>query len=245
MNVNNTQHKKQFQAILFDLDDTLCNTSQTKKSVFSKVYDNNGSLKQATKNEFIKVALSERDRYINEAKGHQTYARIEMWERIFKKLKLTLSTREMKMLIDMYWKYSSEELTLFPNAKEVLEKIFNTEIITAVFAGGDFYSKASKLVKLNIDMYFNYVFTSDLIKLPKNDPKIYKWVARFIKCKPENILVVGNNPILDIEPANKAGMQTAQSMMYKKSVVPGRGDKRPNFIIYKLTGLLELLQINN
>jgi putative hydrolase of the HAD superfamily len=243
MNVNNTQHKKKFQAILFDLDDTLCNTSQTKRNVFSNIYNNNGSIKQVAKKEFLEVALQEREKYITSAKGQQSYARIEMWERIFKKLKLGISTREIKMLIDMYWKYSFNELTLFPNAKKVLEKIFSSEIIAAVFAGGDFYSKASKLVKLDIDMYFNYVFTSDLINLPKTDPKIYKWVARFIKCKPENILVVGNNPILDIEPANKAGMQTAQSMMYKKSIVPGRGNKRPNFIIYKLTGLLELLCI--
>ncbi len=199
-----------FKAILFDIDDTLCNTSESKKLVFEQMYDANEKFQTVSKNQFTEILEKERQEYLAKSKGFQTYARMDLWLRMINALKIQLSVRELKAIIDNYWKFSIENLKLFENAKKIIQNLRDLNIITSVLASSDFYSKSSKLIHLGIDNLFNYVFTTDIVKLSKNDPQIYRYVATFLKLQPQEILMVGNDPNQDILPAKSVGLKTAQ-----------------------------------
>lgn len=229
------------KTILFDIDDTLCDTDSTKKTVFEKVYDSIDKFHQIDKDEFIKTALEKRLSYIQKMDRLQTYTRLDMWKQISSTFQLTMTTKEFLTAINTYWKYSIQLLKLFQNTKKVLEKLFDSNVIIGVLASGDFYSKSQKLVQLEIDTLFNYVFTADLVRLEKGSSKINTFVADQLSVDPKNILMVGNSLKFDIEPANKAGMKTALVSINRDEQIPKSGYKRPNFLVRDISGILKIV----
>jgi len=232
-----------FQVILFDLDDTLCDTTASKRKVFEKVYENNPKLHVLPKDEVVYLMISERENYLEQQKGLQTFSRSEFWFNILRKLKLKLVVSELKQLIDDYWKYSLNEISLFPKVDIVLKKILDSNTSSALVAGGDFFTKASKLIHLGIDRYFNYVFTSDVIQKPKTSIAMYKSIIKYLEVEPKLIAMVGNDPKQDIIPAQKAGIITIQAMMSRQSKFQKFGNAKPDFIIYNIEELLKILNI--
>lgn len=237
--MNNMKYK----AILFDLDNTLCNTSQTKESVFTKVHDECPKLKELPLEAFLQFILKEREEYLERSHGLQTYSRIEVWQKVMSKSSVSLSVKELKEIIDKYWEYSVSDLKLFDDVKEVLEKIVDSGLVSTLLTGGDFYSKANKLIHLGIDNNFKYVFTADLVKMPITSTNIYKYVAEFLKIDPENVLSVGDNPWEDIAPANKTGINSVQVMILDNYKIAQTGYEKPSYVIYKITDLLKILGI--
>ncbi|MBN2016125.1 HAD-IA family hydrolase [Candidatus Dojkabacteria bacterium] len=232
-----------FKAVLFDLDDTLCNTEETKERVFTQVYEANESLSKIPIFEFIEVALKKRSDYLLDAEGLQTYSRLDIWQEVMERFNVNFTTKELRKLIDDYWKYSILELKLYPDVREVLEKLRDNNIINSILAGSDFYSKSAKLIHLGIDELFTYFFTADLVRIPKTDPKIYEYVVQYLKLKSNEVIMIGNDPMQDIKPANEAGLSTAQFVKVGDSKVSEKGSERPNYILRSLRGILELLNI--
>jgi len=230
-----------YKGVLFDIDDTLCNTSSSKTVVFERIRQDNEKLQAIPTTEMTNIFASERLEYLKKANGFQTFARVELWLEVIRELKITVTVRELKKIIDDYWKYSLEELSLFNGVKDTLDQIRRQGIITGVLASSDFYSKAGKLIHLGIDHLFDYVFTSDLLKIPKSSPEIYTYVARYLKAAPGELLMVGDDPYFDIRPANMAGFATAQAMIESKKEIAQHGYDRPNFILYQISGILDIM----
>lgn len=230
-----------YSAVLFDIDDTLCNTTASKPRVFEMIRADNPKLQSLPTNKLIQLFSQERLEYLKKASGFQTFARVELWLAIVRKLDILVTVRELKKMIDDYWKYSLAELSLFNGVKDTLDEIRRKGILTGVLASSDFYSKAGKLIKLDIDHLFDYVFTSDLLKIPKSSPEVYKYVANYLKKEPQEMLMVGDDPLFDIRPANIAGFTTAQAMISEKKQIPSKGYDRPNFIIYQMSGILDII----
>lgn len=234
-----------YKAILFDLDDTLCDTTASKLKVFDHIREENPKLQKLSRTDTIELLRQEREKYLKAAQGFQTYARVEFWLKVIRKINAQISVRELKKIIDDYWKYTLEELSLFEDASLLLQQLQNKGYQTAVLASSDFYSKAGKLIKLNIDQYFNFVFTSDILKLSKTEATIYTYVAKFLKLKPEEILMVGDNPQRDITPAKKAGLTTVQTLVSGNYKIAKRGASRPHFAVYNLRAILDIINGNH
>lgn len=234
---------KSIKLILFDLDDTLCDTASSKHIVFSELYRNNEEFHKVSEPRFIEVIAAKRQEYLTNAKGLQTYSRIKMWVETAKELKIQLPVRKYKHLIDQYWQLSFHKLNLFEGAQTTLEAVYNSPITTALLASSDFYSKATKLLTLGIDKYFNFIFTSDLVKISKNNPSMYKYVSNYTGCTGEESIMVGNDPKQDIAPAKSAGMWTIQTMISKQTAVSDNYDDKPHYIIYNVSGIMELLNL--
>ncbi|MBU0975917.1 MAG: HAD family hydrolase [Patescibacteria group bacterium] len=230
-----------YTTVIFDLDDTLCNTSESKAKVFSQIYRDNSKLHVVSEEEFTVLITKERQRYLDRVGGMQTFARIEMWLGLVSKLKINLSVRELKTIIDDYWKYTLQEIQLFPDTLETLDELMTMDMVTVLVTGGDFYTKASKLIKLGIDNHFKYVFTADLIRQPKNDPAIYRYVLNYINVQAPRAIMVGNDPEQDIIPANQIGITTVQ-IFADDAGTSEQGDSSPSFKINNLHELIPVLE---
>lgn len=235
--------KLKIKAVLFDLDDTLCNTSMTKPYVFGKIYDENPKFKNLRRNEFINFCMDERLSYLKKANSYQSFSRINFWLKIVNHCKAEMKVDELKNIIDSYWEYTLEKLMLFENVEETLVELNKKGIVTCVLASSDFYTKAQKIIKLGLKDDFRYIFTSDLLDLPKNDPAIYAYVADFLKVEPSEIVMVGDEAEMDIIPAKKAGLNTALAMMKGATFIDDNLNSTPNFILYKILDLFDFIAI--
>ncbi|MDD3647426.1 MAG: HAD family hydrolase [Candidatus Dojkabacteria bacterium] len=230
----------QYTTIIFDLDDTLCNTSESKSLVYSHIYRENPKFQIVSEDEFKNLISIEREGYLQRVGGMQTFARIEMWLALISKLKINLSVRELKTIIDDYWKYTLQELKLFSDTLDVLNTLIAKKYITVLVTGGDFYTKASKLTKLGIDNHFKYVFTSDLLRQPKNDSAIYRYVLNYINVQAPEAVMIGNDPEQDIIPASQIGITTVQILPYNVTL-SNSSNAIPSYKINRLSEIFTII----
>jgi len=63
-----------------------------------------------------------------------------------------------------------------------------------------------RLVQLGIRHYFGFVVVSSLVGLSKPDPAIFNMAVTHVSCPRSSVLYVGDNPEIDIEGAERAGL---------------------------------------
>ncbi|HQF36342.1 MAG TPA: HAD-IA family hydrolase [Candidatus Dojkabacteria bacterium] len=229
--------------ILFDLDDTLCNSSHIREDVLKVMHE---SFKQFKQYSFEKFVANYRDslkyyKQITQKKGFNTYSRISLWENLFESLNIHLSISEINKLIDIYWQETYTNISLYPNVKETLKKLFNKDYIIAIVSGGDFYSKSQKLIKLGIDRYFSYIFSTDLVQKDKQTGAIYKHVLKTLNLKGSECIMVGDTIDQDIEPANKLGITTIQVTTRGDKPVGKKGTEKPDYIINNIKEISSII----
>ncbi len=123
----------------------------------------------------------------------------------------------------------------FPEAVNTLLELRERGYYLGVASEGVGVKQWDKLIRLGIDHLFHDVFvTND--KGKGKTPAFYKSIAGRLKCKPHEILMVGNNPYKDIAPAKAAGMQTCRVMVGRWTKLAGKQD-------YKIRKLSELLSM--
>ncbi len=80
-----------------------------------------------------------------------------------------------------------------------------------------------KLIRLKIALFFDRVFISEEMKEEKNK-NFFVTVINELKAKPGECLMVGDNPVADIEPAKKAGLKTVRVLLGKFSKEKSNAD---------------------
>jgi putative hydrolase of the HAD superfamily len=97
-----------------------------------------------------------------------------------------------------------------------------------------------KLKRLGLNEVSNCLFVSHDVGISKPDPRIFHAAAECLATKPENILFVGDNPVLDIGGAQRAGMITA--WLSRGLPWPDDPDLRaPDFTLATLIEVLDIL----
>lgn len=94
---------------------------------------------------------------------------------------------------------------LFPHSIEILDYLkpkYNLHVITNGFDE----SQAKKLKSSGLTDYFEYVITSETTGHKKPDVRIFHHAMECAGASVENSLMIGDNPISDIQGAQNAGM---------------------------------------
>jgi phosphoglycolate phosphatase len=95
-----------------------------------------------------------------------------------------------------------EEIKIYPNAKEVLEKLSNYPKCIITNTPCDCTKQILK--NYNIAKYFDFVLTSDDVKLAKPHPAIVLLACKKFKVKPKDAVIIGDTES-DIKAGNAAG----------------------------------------
>ena len=125
-----------------------------------------------------------------------------------------------------YKKFNSELLRLLgivPD-KKIIEYIFkkcsnlswkkyiDTDFLKKIDIPMGIISNFNSSLNEKLDFFFgdifSHVFVSEEIMLSKPDPEFYNFVLNSLDCEPNQILYVGDSIKLDIEPAQKLGINT-------------------------------------
>jgi putative hydrolase of the HAD superfamily len=229
------------KAIFFDIDDTLFSTTEfaekaRKESIAQMI---RYGLKVSEKD-----ALHELKEVINEFTTN--------YQHHFDKLLVRLPESSYEGINPVilvaagvvgYHQTKFRELKLYPDVKDVLEKLSRTPLILGVITAGLAVKQAEKLVRLDLYKYLDprAIFISEQIGISKPNIKLYQRACDHLDLEPSEVMYIGDNPVADIDPTNQLGMITVRN---RRATQHGfaEGKTKPDYEIHDFYDLLAILR---
>ncbi|WP_299089407.1 HAD family hydrolase [uncultured Metabacillus sp.] len=196
----------EIEAVFFDLDDTL--------------YDQLTPFGLAL--EFCKVEAStlnieelfKRVRYFSDVlwklhtKGQMSLEalRVERLTNAFKDFDLNI-TKEQALAIQERYEYEQQQIQAFPGIIEIIKDLQKNKSVVGILTNGPVHHQMNKIIALKLDQVIpkELIFISDGIGIAKPDKRIFEYVQRQIKIKPDKCCYIGDTWENDIAPSIEAG----------------------------------------
>lgn len=224
-----------YHHIIFDLDRTL--------------WDFDANSLAALKDLFENLQLQKRG-IGNFSEFHSTYKKINngLWEE-YRNGNITKETLSLNRFLctirafgvqdvalacalsEGYVSHVSEKTQLFPFTHEALsylKKKYSLHVMTNGFADVQY----KKLELSGIRDYFTHIITSEEAGAHKPSPYIFNYTLRKLNARPEECLMVGDDPGVDLEGARGCGMD--------QMFVNYEGISVPNQYTYEISQLSEI-----
>ncbi|RPF55398.1 putative hydrolase of the HAD superfamily [Aquisalibacillus elongatus] len=188
-----------YKAMLFDLDDTLLNRDQAVENMFfiliEKCYED---IKRSAKIEMLQKFKE----YDKKAYGDGDKAKV--FEAFFDEFptEYRLSSHD----IQDFWNNN------FPNCFSINQKTINTlntikkHVKVAIITNGSTQRQRAKIIKTNLDRYFETIIISEEVGLIKPDKHIFDLALDKLNVKPEEALFVGDDMEKDIGGCQNANI---------------------------------------
>ncbi len=196
----------QLSAVLFDIDDTLCATTD-----FAKLARHNAILAMidAGLKAPVEELLGELDEVIAEFTSN--------YEHHFDKLLLRLGPQAYEHRnralvvaagIAAYHDTKFRKLGPYPGVQKLFADLKRARVRLGVITHGLEVKQAEKLVRLDLVKYLDpeAIFISDQIGINKPNPKLYAHALRKLGLVAPQVMYVGDNPSHDVAPPKSLGM---------------------------------------
>ncbi|MHC4959677.1 MAG: TIGR02253 family HAD-type hydrolase [Planctomycetota bacterium] len=138
---------------------------------------------------------------------------------------------------------TKEHMHPFPDVITVLDALRRTDLKRGVISNGLTVKQAEKLVRLGLANAFspNALFISEDLGVAKPHPRIFHGACTAFGVKPSEAIYVGDNPLMDIDPAKEAGLVAClRRGSGKYGEVQSRHE--PDYTIANFYQLLEILK---
>jgi putative hydrolase of the HAD superfamily len=230
--------------ILLDLDDTLMAFDTVSEAAWEKAVDifiNDNKL-DVSKIVLLDKIHRTRKWYWNDPERHRIgrknpeKARREVVKYVFLNY-IKIDKKSADKFADNYSQIHEEMWHLFDGVEETLQKIRNNNIKLGIVTNGTSIGQRSKMIRFNIDKYFDYFFIEGEVGYGKPDIKIFECVLRETKIKSNHIIMAGDNLAWDIEPPQKLGIYTV--WVNAKGVAHENTNIKPDKIIQKIPDLMD------
>jgi putative hydrolase of the HAD superfamily len=185
------------KAILFDLDNTILDRTNTFRSFTNSFLRSYFDHLEMTQDIFDRIIHLDQDGYKDK---HELFS--ELLEELPWKTK-PLETE----LLNFYSTEYVKNAVLMEHAREVVQharKKYKTGLIT----NGRTLIQYGKIDQLGIRNEFDLIIVSEEAGIKKPDPRIFEMAIKQLEVKPEECIYIGDHPVNDIEGAAKIGMET-------------------------------------
>ncbi|MGE3166410.1 MAG: HAD-IA family hydrolase [Planctomycetota bacterium] len=229
------------RAIFFDIDGTLFSTDEF--AAKARAASVEAMIRAGLRLE-REVVQSELEEVIREfSSNHDAH---------FDKLLLRLPRRVYKGVnpamivaagVVAYHETKTRELEPYEDAYEGLRRLAETPVVRGIITEGLAIKQAEKLVRLRLAPFFTpaAIFISHQLGISKPNLKLYQRACSDLNLKAAECMYVGDNPVNDIDPANKVGMVTVQILRGSRfRDLPGETPAR--YVIQNYWDLLEILR---
>ena len=229
------------RAIFFDIDNTLFSTRDFAKRARAASVD---AMIQAGLKTDPETLIAELAEVVREFSSN--------YDKHFDKLLLRLPRRVTRGLnsslivaagMVAYHQTKFRYLEPFEDAYEVLRRLARTELVRGVITEGLEVKQAEKLVRLKVHEYLtpHAIFISHQIGISKPNPKLYQRACGDLNLRPSECMYVGDQPLLDIDPANAIGMVTVR-ILREGHNRDQRGSTEPDHEVENFWDLAEILK---
>lgn len=229
-----------YKHIFFDLDHTLWDFDANAKDSLRELYSHFSLEKKAilSFDEFYNTYLRHNtilwDRY---QKGYISSDDLK-WKRMWRTL-LDFRVADEMLARDM----SARFLEILPTRKkvfdytfEILEYLLDKKYEIHIITNGFEKTQWQKLNNSNLAKYFKHVITSEKSNSVKPKKEIFDFAFNVTSGKPDECIMIGDNPDADIMGAINAGIDNIHVNHCK-----GDCSVRPTFTVYHLKELEEIL----
>jgi putative hydrolase of the HAD superfamily len=226
------------RAILFDIDDTLCATTE-----FAQRARHNAVQAMLAAGLDLPAAevYDELEEVIREFSSN--------YEHHFDKLLLRFPPEKTAHLnralvvaagVTAYHDTKFREWKPFPGVRELFADLERAGLRLGVITHGLAVKQAEKLIRLELVPYLDpsAIFISDAIGISKPNPKLYQLALRRMDLAPAEVMYVGDHPAHDIAPPKSLGMITVWARAMAKH---GLDDCEPDHVIETFADLRRLL----
>jgi HAD superfamily hydrolase (TIGR01549 family) len=196
------------KAVLFDLDDTLCDYAAARESRLRRAFTlfQDGS---AESREAIDL-----DRMIAESIQMHPHG-ADHFEELFARFGIA-DTSEAQAAANWYRKNRFHDLRLFPEVEMVFsmvrEAVSRADPKAArpigIVTNGPTEVQRAKLELLGIERLVDFVLVSEEFGVAKPDPAIFREALRLAEVEPEEAIFVGDSVEFDMAGARSAGIPT-------------------------------------
>lgn len=127
----------------------------------------------------------------------------------------------------IFWE-KRNEVALFDGVTPMLERLSRTHTVGAITNGN------ADVHFIGIGHLFDYAISAADAKAAKPDPAIFQLARSRSECAFEQTLHVGDDPVRDIQAAQRLGMKTA---WINPDLAPWPGGATPDLVLRKVTDL--------
>ncbi len=201
------------QAVLFDLDDTLCedlaHAEHTLRTVAKRAQ---AHLPALTTDRLVDVynqlSLELWDSIDLVRPPRLTPVRRQMWERALAECgHASCDPAIVDDLVALHIGLRHSGVRLFPDALATLDTLRGRGLRLGLVTNGVSETHAEKIVALGIRDHFDVVFMPDEIGFAKPDVRIFHLACKRLDVPPAEAVMVGDNPMADIAGAKGAGLR--------------------------------------
>jgi putative hydrolase of the HAD superfamily len=228
-----------FDAVLFDLDDTLHDDTRAYKAAALEVASEI-AVERGADADALTAA------YIAQAEGFWTHltsddlqrplgdARVRMWGSALRELGIDDEELAHRCARN-YNRYRRERLTLLPGAAQLLRDLRERGCKLALLTNGFAETHREKIAVLEIGELFDAIFIADEVGMVKPDPALFAHACNALQCAPARSAMVGDRYGRDIGGAHEAGLYTVWMNVHGESLPAGA--PAADAVVYDIVGI--------
>ncbi len=189
------------KVVFFDLDDTVVDTSRLAEMARRNAIEN--MVRHGLPVDFD-TAYSELLELINEYGSNFN----RHFDYLLRRLDLPSNPKWVAAGVIAYHNTKFAYLRTVRGVRRVLLDLQRSGYRLGIITDGDPIKQWEKILRLELDAYFDEVFISDYLGVKKPHPKIFRKALRKMGVGPEEALMVGDRLYSDVYGAKKVGMKT-------------------------------------
>ena len=228
---------KKVKAILFDLDNTLIDFMRMKsraiESAVEAMIDAGLPLK---KKEALKLIKEVYEKFGIE------------YQKVFNEvLKRVLGKIDYKILaagVVAYRRIKEGYVEPYPHVIPTLRELIRRGYKLGIISDAPIFQAWTRLVGMKLHHFFDFIIAFEETSKKKPHELPFKLALSKLKLKPEEIMMIGDDPRRDIAGANKFGMITVLAkygQIFK--IDKKKPEQKPNFIINDIQEILKILPL--
>ncbi|RLF90080.1 haloacid dehalogenase [Thermococci archaeon] len=226
------------RVVFFDLDDTLADTSKLAEMARRNAIEN--MIRHGLPVDFD-TAYSELMELIKEYGSNFPHH----FDYLLRRLDIPYDPKLVAAGVIAYHNTKFAYLREVPGARKTLIRLRELGYRLGVITDGNPIKQWEKILRLEMDDFFEHVVISDFEGVKKPHPKIFKKALKAFNVKPSEAIMVGDRLYSDIYGAKKVGMKTVWFRYGKYSDKEIEYREYADYEITKLQQLLEVLEREN
>lgn len=233
------------KVVLFDLDNTLYEYEPVHKKALNETYKILRKEIKISLKEFLKLyKISQAEIHRELAGTASSHNRILYFQRLIEKTHNTIESDIVLKLYRTYWDNFLKNMKLGKGVIQTLKKLKQNRIKTAIVSDLTTHIQLRKMSKLGITPFIDILVTSEEAGSEKPNNVMFLLALNKLNVLPSEAIMVGDNPINDIEGGNSVGLDTV--LLTNKKSIEFKFDKdyeKPNYSIKEISEILNILQI--
>ena len=125
------------------------------------------------------------------------------------------------------------QVDFFDGALEAIESIARDYQLGALTNGN------ADIRRLGLSRHFSFAFSAEQVGAPKPAPDLFHHALRHTGCEPREMLYVGDDPVKDVDAANRVGLHT---IWVRRAARPDVGETQPDTTIEDIRELPEAIR---